>query len=176
MKKIFSRVLSIFLYIIIFLLIAFIINSLYSTAVKKVPSYFGYSVLRILTNSMADEIKAGDYILVKKVPKSNLKVSDIITFYSSDPHLSGAPNTHRIAEINGESITTKGDANAVADSYKVSYDKVIGKYKGKVSFQLLRELFINKWLFFGIIIIPLLIFIVFEFIKIVKLKLEQISK
>ncbi|MGI6279218.1 MAG: signal peptidase I [Acutalibacteraceae bacterium] len=173
MKKILSKILSAILYSFFILLVFVVLNGIYCTVNKKVPSFFGYSFLRIVTDSMAPTIKSGDYIITKKVPKSELKVSDIITFYSSDPLLGGAPNTHRIAEIKGDQIITKGDANPNADRYAVSYDKVIGRYQGKLSIKFLGEIFKNKGLFFVVFILPLIAFIILESVEIIKLKLNN---
>lgn len=173
MKKLLSKILSAILYSFLIILIFIVLNSIYCTVNKKVPSFFGYSILRIVSNSMAPTIKAGDYIIIKKVPESELKVSDIITFYSSDPVLSGAPNTHRIININDKHIITKGDANPYADSYPVSFDKVIGKYQNKLSFKIIGEVFSKKSAFFTIFILPLIIFMILEVVEIIKLRKDS---
>ncbi|MEI3222261.1 MAG: hypothetical protein V8S01_09650 [Dorea sp.] len=41
-------------------------------------------------------------ILVKKTDPSEIKEGDVISFYSSDPTLDGAVNTHRVVSIAGE--------------------------------------------------------------------------
>lgn len=170
MRRIFSKFFTGFLYTLILLLLVFVINSIYCRLNHKVPSYLGYSVLRILTGSMEPEIKPGDYILVKKVAAKELSAEDIITFYSSDPALRGNANTHRIVSIDGDSITTKGDANAIEDKYKTSVKNVVGKYQGKLSVKILRELFLNKGYFLIFIILPICIIVVSELINIAKLK------
>lgn len=170
MKKFFSKIISALLYSLFILLLFVVLKSIYCTINKKVPSFFGYSMLRIVSNSMAPDIKSGDYIIIKKVPESELKVSDIITFYSSDPVLNGSPNTHRVIEIGKTQIKTKGDANQYSDKYPVSFDKVIGKYQSKLSLKIVGQIFKNKGIFFTVIILPLIIFIILEFIEIIKLK------
>mgnify|MGYP000226713563 CR=1 FL=1 len=172
MKKVLSRIFSAILYSFFIILIFVVSNSIYCAVNKKVPSYFGYSVLRIVSNSMAPTIKAGDFIIVKKVPKSELKVSDIITFYSSDPALRGAPNTHRIVEIKNKQIITKGDANQYADRYSVDFDRVIGKYQSKFGIKIIGEVFKNKGVFITVFILPLVIFMILEVIEIAKLKMS----
>lgn len=173
MKKALSKVFTFVLYFLVIILIAIVAYSLYCNSVRKVPSFFGYSVLRIVSNSMADKFKAGDYIVVKKTSVSNLKVSDIITFYSSDPNLNGAPNTHRIIKFTDQGILTKGDANPSADKYMVSNSAIIGKYQGKLSFGLIAKIISNQWLFLVVIILPVLVLMFFEIKKIAKIKAEN---
>ena len=56
---------------------------------------------------------------------------DVISFYSTDPALEGAVNTHRVVSISqdGDSYiyTTKGDANNAADLYDAQSRYLIGK-------------------------------------------------
>ena len=55
----------------------------------------------------------------------------MISFYSSDPALSGAVNTHRVVSIeadgNNYRYITKGDANNVVDRYGVDSRDLLGK-------------------------------------------------
>ncbi len=119
------------LFIIFFIIL--LINVLSAKFRGKVPSVFGYSVLRIVSGSMEDEIPINSYILVKKADPSEIKEGDIISFYSSDPTILGVPNTHRVAEPpiceNGAySFVTKGDANPVHDAYNAQGERLIGIY------------------------------------------------
>jgi len=95
-----------------------------------------YSIVWVLTESMEgtneDSIPAESYIIVKKYDEDKLKEileeGDIITFYSRDPSIEGQLNTHRIYEIDGDLITTKGDNNSTTDEYKVYYEDIVGVY------------------------------------------------
>ena len=71
------------------------------------------------SGSMANTLKTNDYILVKKY--NNYKKGDIVTFIKEDRIV-----THRIVDINGSKITTKGDANLNVDK-PITKDKIIGK-------------------------------------------------
>jgi signal peptidase len=173
MKKVFSKIFSLLLYIIIFSLIAVIGISVYYSSQNKVPSIFGYSVLRIVSNSMADEFVAGDFIIIKKEKKENLKNGDIISFYSLDPSLNGSANTHRIVELSKDSFVTKGDANSKNDEYKVEYNKVIGKYQGKLNGLFFTKIFTNKILFFLIVVLPIVAIMIFEIIRVLKIKAKE---
>ena len=72
------------------------------------------------SGSMANTLKTNDYILVMK--SNNYKKGDIVTFIKEDRIV-----THRIVDINGSKITTKGDANFNIDKPSITKDKIIGK-------------------------------------------------
>ncbi len=65
-------------------------------------------IYKVETGSMEDKIHAGDYILLYR--KGNYKVDDVVTYQSN-----GYFVTHRIIKIDGDKITTKGDANNIED-------------------------------------------------------------
>jgi signal peptidase len=99
----------------------------------KVPQVFGYSVVNIISGSMGDTIPEGSYILVKEVTPEEVKKDDIICFYSSDPSISGLPNTHRVIKEpimteTGIEFVTKGDANVLEDTYTAKGENLIGLY------------------------------------------------
>lgn len=108
-----------------------------------VPSVFGYEFFIITSGSMEPTINTGDFIIIKKVDTSQLKINDIITFKEDN-----AIVTHRIIEVkneNGEYIfITQGDANNVKDNNTVSTNQIIGKYN--VTIPLLGKivLFVQK--------------------------------
>ena len=83
-------------------------------------------IFKVETGSMEDGIHAGDYILIHKT--SNVKVGDVITFKKNNSFV-----THRVIKKNGDSITTKGDANNVEDE-DISTSDVVGKviFKGGI--------------------------------------------
>lgn len=53
----------------------------------KTPNIAGYSFLRITTGSMEPTYGVDTMIVVKKTEPSEIKVGDVISFYSSDPAL-----------------------------------------------------------------------------------------
>lgn len=89
--------------------------------------------LWILTDSMEDEIPAQSYIVVRKADPSEVKLGDVISFYSDDPALGGAINTHRVTDISddGSEFTTKGDNSRYNenDKYTAKADKLVGIYE-----------------------------------------------
>ena len=60
------------------LLVILLVNILGSKIRGKVPSVFGYSVVKIVSGSMEDTIPRGSYILIKKTPPEDVGTDDII--------------------------------------------------------------------------------------------------
>lgn len=73
------------------------------------PMPFGYGVAVVLSGSMEPEFSQGDMITVKEADE--LEVGDIVVFQEG-----GILIVHRIIDIDGDKITTKGDANSIADN------------------------------------------------------------
>ena len=65
----------------------------------------GFSLLRVLSGSMEPEIPEQSMLLIRATEPEALAVGDVISFFSPDPSLNGALNTHRIAAI----VQTEGD-------------------------------------------------------------------
>jgi len=76
----------------------------------------------VSSQSMWPTLKKGDLIFLKGVDKAeDLQVDDIIAF----EHPKGI-TVHRVVEVRGELITTKGDANPVEDK-PIRFDQVVGR-------------------------------------------------
>lgn len=126
--------LSILINILAIALIAaslFVLLVAVSTPAGQVPQVMGFSILRVMSASMEPEIPEQSMLLVHKTDPDALQVGDVITFFSSDPTLNGALNTHRIVRIDrlrtGPQFITKGDANALADQQSVKGSQLVGK-------------------------------------------------
>jgi signal peptidase len=85
------------------------------------PRFLPYQVLPVLTGSMEPALPTGALAVVVPVNADELAVGDIITFHH--PHAARTYVTHRIASIEGagasRSFVTKGDANALPDSWRI---------------------------------------------------------
>ena len=94
---------------------------------NKVPGIFGYKPFIVLSNSMENEIKAGDLVIVKEVDSSTLKEKDIIAFRDKD----NTVTTHRIVEKvkydKDDCFTTKGDNNNTNDNGPICSKDIEGK-------------------------------------------------
>lgn len=81
-----------------------------------------YPMATISSGSMWPALKEGDVVLLKGVDSiDDVKVGDIIGFRHQDGFA-----IHRIASIEGDQITTKGDANTREDE-PIEVEAVIGK-------------------------------------------------
>ena len=100
----------------------------------KAPEIYGYSVLRVMTGSMEPTYPVDTLIVVKKTDPAEIREGDVISFYSSDPALDGAVNTHRVVNVKQEDnqwiYTTKGDGNNVIDAYPADSRYLVGKVVG----------------------------------------------
>ena len=122
--KILKRVLKLIvdiLTLIVFLVLLFIIfNKVKSMASgKDYFEVFGYSVFNVATGSMEPAIKQNDVILVHS--ENEYSLGDVVTFKGEKAYI-----THRIVNITGSSIVTKGDANNAKD-VAITKDDIIGK-------------------------------------------------
>lgn len=117
--------------IALILVSVFVLLSVVLTPAGQVPRVFGFSVFRVLTGSMEPEIPEGSLLVVRETDTDTIQVGDVISFFSPDPTLEGAVNTHRVVDIQtengGKVFYTKGDANVLEDAYPVRAEMVVGK-------------------------------------------------
>jgi len=79
--------------------------------------------------SMSPSLRTGDTLLCLKVSFENLKVGDIVAHYH--PSRSDHPLVaHRVVEISGGKIRTKGDNNPNPDDYYLDNSWYVGKVIG----------------------------------------------
>ncbi len=75
---------------------------------NKMPMPFGYGMSVVLSGSMESRLSVDDLVIIKAT--DSYKVDDIVLFQDGNSLV-----IHRIIEIDGDTVTTKGDANNVAD-------------------------------------------------------------
>lgn len=131
-------------------------------------------MLRVTTGSMAPTYEVDTLIVVKKTDPAEIREGDVISFYSLDPALDGAVNTHRVVSVEKEGdgyiYQTKGDANNVADAYDVQSEYLVGKViwssliLGKIS-----RLAANPLIFIPVILLPLSVILLTNLIHTVRL-------
>ena len=123
--------------VLILLLVILVLYLLVARISGKVPSLFGYSVVRIVTPSMDPKIPVGSFVLIKKAAPEDIAPGDIITFYTDDPDplIAGKTITHRGLAVSCEDgkyvFTTKGDnqaTNPVPDAYPARGERLVGRY------------------------------------------------
>ena len=132
---------------------------------NKITFIFDRAVVWILSDSMEEQIPAQSYILVQKIDAADVKIDDVIVFYSDDPMLKGALNTHKVIEIIGENeeFITKGDNNLIQDTYTAKAEKVQGVYKSNLPFLTAVMQFIISPMGFAVIIGILALIVVLPF-------------
>lgn len=140
----------------------------------ETPSLGGYTVFRITTGSMKPSYDTDTLILVKKTDPSEIQVGDVISFYSADPALDGAVNTHRVTETEQDGTkwryTTKGDANNVPDQYGTDSDALIGKVvASSLLLGKLARLVSNPLVFIPVILIPLALILINNLVRTIRL-------
>ena len=171
MKKALSIIVNVLAWII--LIIALLVTVLVFSSSKNgdTANLFGYIPLSVESDSMKPTFKTGDLIIIKEVDDLyGLEKGDVITYWTI---IDGkrVKNTHRIAEVNknGSSISfvTKGDNNDINDETEVLPSDIIGKWgsvrlpgAGK-AMDFLR----TKKGFFICIVIPMILFFLFELYK-----------
>lgn len=172
-KKILCSIVNFISVVIIAAAVVILIMVLF-TKPGKPPSIGGFTLLRITTGSMAPTYDVDTMILVKETDPAQIQEGDVISFYSSDPALDGAVNTHRVVSIEKETdhyvYTTKGDGNNVVDAYNVDSQYLIGKVTwssvilGKIS-----RLVSNPLIFIPVILVPLAVILITNFVSTVSL-------
>lgn len=166
------RVVNVLAAVVIALALVVLLRTVFTPA-GEVPSLGNYSFMRTLTGSMESAIPVHSFIVTEAVDPESLQVGDIITFRSTESKLEGALNTHRITSVYEEGgqlmFHTKGDANAVEDSEPVSSINVVGKVVFiSAALGTVVSLFSNPLVFFPFVVVPLVLLLGFELVKLVK--------
>ncbi|MBQ9370514.1 MAG: signal peptidase I [Clostridia bacterium] len=167
-----KRVVSIVLTVLFVVIIVATVIALVHIKTAKDPSLFGYGVYTVVSGSMTPTLRVGDVIFVKKVTDpAELAKGDIITFRGQGK-LAGKVVTHRIVsdgvEADGK-ITTCGDANYGLQDDPITMDDVIGKMIRKATvFSALHRAFTSKVGFALIVIVPLMILLIIQFVNFVR--------
>ena len=92
-------------------------------AIVCAPLLARYHPLVVLSGSMEPTYKKGSILYYKVELGKNLKEGDVITYTAENNNYI----SHRIVGIENDEVTTKGDANKVADIKPVSFDNIKGK-------------------------------------------------
>lgn len=159
----------------------FVLLSVVLTPAGQVPQVLGYSVFRVMTGSMEPEIREDSLLVVKKTPPEDIVPGDVISFFSPDPMLEGAVNTHRVVRIEKENgrtqFITKGDANVIEDIYPTDASALVGRVVFQ-SYGLGKAVsLLSNPLVFGIIILlPLVIILVMNLCRAVRIAADIAKK
>jgi signal peptidase len=77
-----------------------------------VPFALGWHALVMRSDSMAPAVSRGDVLIVSSPPPSARLGRGTVVVFAED----GRAIAHRIVDVDADGFTTKGDANAVADT------------------------------------------------------------
>ena len=125
-----KKILKMAVSVILIILACAVLYALAFTAVVKIKDPqgvampFGFGASFVLTGSMEPEISTDDLVFVKK--PGELHVGDVVLYNTG-----GSNVLHRITRIDGDMITTQGDANNTEDK-PFSKTAVLGVYIGKI--------------------------------------------
>jgi len=97
------------------------------TAIYFIPQFLTRTLnnetptLTVISHSMYPALNRGDLILVKGTTPEEIEVGTVVVFH----HEQGLA-VHRVVEIKGDTITTKGDANPERDN-PITFDNIVGR-------------------------------------------------
>lgn len=185
MKKVFKILADIVLVLFVILAACVTIISLNSKD-RGVTNIAGKVILNIQTDSMKPTIKPGDLIITKKYSGEDIKVGDIISFFSVEQDTT-IIKTHRVVKavnVDGTiTFTTKGD-NADGEDYaQLTKNDIVSIYKndnytgkripllGKI-----MNIFKSQLGFLFFIIIPLFALVIYELYKFITMIMEDKKK
>ena len=132
------------LYVIILLLIGFILALNITSAFHL--SLFGFRTFTVSSGSMEPYLEIRDLIIIKS--SKNYQVGDVVTYIDENNQYV----THRIIEINGNTVIAQGDANNTQDEPINSKD-IIGKLVFKSSFFKIFTYFQNNPVFWVLLFV-----------------------
>lgn len=96
----------------------------------------GYRPVVISSGSMTPALHVGDVVISRSEPAATLRPGDVVTFH--DPGLAGRLVTHRVVRIAsggaGLTVTTRGDANRVSESWTIAANGSVGVAAGHVPY------------------------------------------
>ena len=121
-----STAMRILLMVLISLIIGF---SVYSWNAKRlvgnrIPMPFGVGAAVVLSGSMQPTLEVDDLVFIKA--QKTYQTGDIVVYQSE-----GSAVIHRIVAVEGDTVTTQGDANNIADE-PFPATAIKGKMVGKV--------------------------------------------
>ena len=186
-KKVWTIIGDVLMWAFIVFSIVITIFAFASQSADGVPSIGGKVISPVLSPSMKPTINKGDIIFSTKLTeeeKKELKAGQIITF-KADLDNDGKPevNTHRIVEDgvikDGDNVRyqTRGDNNEFQDSYTVPSGDVISVFDENKDAKIpvlgnVITFLMQPTGFLIVIVIPLVLFFIFEIAMFVKKLLE----
>lgn len=113
-----KKYLSWFVYLAVIAILIFVLPKLLSFGLRT-PT----PMAAITSGSMWPVLKQGDLIFIQGINSEDLKIGDIIVYRNQ---INNTFTIHRIAKVEQNFITTKGDANFQEDP-PVRYEDIVGR-------------------------------------------------
>ena len=139
---------------------------------------FGFRSATVMSGSMIPTLNVGDIVIEKPIEPGQAKIGDVITF--TDPSDENRLLTHRVRSIkvkgNVFTFKTKGDANNTEEKWHIPADGTIGRVSTsipKVGYILGSHR--GPWLRFSFVVIPAIIWAIYELVNIWRPKKPQIK-
>lgn len=190
-KKVLVKIISILSYIcltILILIAVFLLYYIISNQIARVKGTKPFiSLYTIVSPSMEPNINIYDVIIdIRVKDDKDIKLGDIVTFYSNSINTGGYTVTHRIHGIYDNSGTryyiTKGDNNQSPDDGTITINNIVGKVRlvipalGKIQFFVSSKF---GWIL--IILIPAIGIVLADIKKLIKIfrireQIEEIPK
>ena len=171
-KKMFSKVGSVLMAVLIVIEILVITLIVFSKMSGNVPTLFGYQLYVIASPSMEPDIKVGDVIISKEYRGEGLEIGQVITYLGKDGDLSGKMITHEIIDIRGggeeERIVAKGLANPEPDPPITREDIASVMVYKTVVIGLIYSVISSTWGFWLLVVAPLVAMIVAEIVTLAR--------
>lgn len=190
-KKIFAKIISILSYIclaILVLVALFLVYFIISNQIARVKGTKPFiSLYTIVSPSMEPNINVYDVIIDVRVDDDeDVKLGDVVTFYSDSIDTGGYTVTHRIHNIYDTSdaryYITKGDNNQNPDDGTITIDNIVGKVRWVIPALGRIQFFVSsKFGWIIVILIPALGIILADIKKLIKIfrikeQIEEIPK
>jgi len=87
-----------------------------------------YDITAGIGDSMSPTLKSGDLLIIKS-PEETIEPGTIIVYHLGDDKV-----IHRVVEVNGEDLKTKGDGNSWIDPWQVSISDIEGVYLFRIPY------------------------------------------
>ena len=135
MKDFLNTVFSAIAWVVILVLLFLVTSGIYQYFLSPKPynGFLGIGYAVVVSGSMEPNIRINDLILYQDHARADYQVGDPIVYVRD----AGTPDemliTHRIVEINGNDLVTRGDANRISDS-PITFDDVVGRVVFRVPY------------------------------------------
>ena len=172
-KSIIKAVFNLLSYLILAGLIIFIVYMLVFMLKgmngDEPPTVLDHQIYIVQSNSMSPTFKTGSLLIIKKVDVTAIRENDIITFRRNRDNVATTHRVMRILNDEGLQFVTRGDANNVDDPLPVSAEDVSGIVVASLPYIGYFIGFIRtKQGLLICIIIPALILMIFQVLKLLK--------